>query len=269
MALPAITALASLGPTRVVGPAWTAELYRDCGLDPEAADPPEIAVLFKPAFRAAWEVRGVPRRIGLRGDLRDWLLTDPVDPVSGHRWEEYGSIAGVLGLDGLGWPEFAWRPGEETEVPEGAVLFLPGTRSGETVRWPHHRALADLLGGRAIFGGGPDEEALVAEIAGPHPRLGALSLGAFAALCCRVQAIVGNDSGLAHLACAARRAAGLDPAAVHVIFGSTVPERTGPQGATAWLGPRLPCAPCYAKRCEIGGAPCLELPAERLWEALK
>ena len=82
-------------------------------------------------------------------------------------------------------------------------------------------------------------------------------------------AIVGNDSGLTHLAAAAIRGAGDDPIKVHVVYGSTDPDRTGPQGTQAHAAAPLPCWPCYRKRCAIASeAPCLEVPVAALLQTL-
>jgi len=270
MALPAMAALARLGALGIRGPGWAKRLYRGLGElvdDPGAA---ELAVLFKPAFRAAWEARRVPRRIGLDTDHRRLLLSTALSPGDGHRTQDYAALAAAAGAVVSGEPSLATLPEERDAAPELAddvVLILPGSASGEVVAWPHHRALADLLGRRACFAGGPLEEGWLPGLAGPHRLLPTLPLGVFAAVAARVAAVVSNDSGLAHLAAAARRAAGCDPADVHVIFGSTDPARTGPPGSTAHVGPRPHCAPCYRKRCHHDLS-CLEVPVDRLLTAL-
>lgn len=269
LALSAIRALAQLGPTTVVGPRWARELYAHLGVavigtrDRIDAD---LAVLFKPAFRAAWATRHVPRRVGLSWDGRWWLLTTAVVPTGRHRLDDFAALAAAAGADpsARAPPEFAGQP---HEVPPDAVLLLPGTASPETVRWRAFRKLADALGDRAIFAAGPGEGGMLERIAGPHRRLPALSLPALAGVAARVRAVVGNDSGLTHLAAAARRAAGTDPSRVHVVYASTDPARTGPPGTTAWHGVRPPCWPCYRKRCPFG-APCRTASVQPLVDAL-
>ena len=59
MALPAMAALSRLGPLRIRGPGWARRLYRGLGEIVEDPGDAELAVLFKPAFRAAWEARRV------------------------------------------------------------------------------------------------------------------------------------------------------------------------------------------------------------------
>ena len=54
MAIPAVRAIARLGPTVVSGPAWAARMY---GLQNEPHHAADVGVLLKPSFSAAW-----PRR---------------------------------------------------------------------------------------------------------------------------------------------------------------------------------------------------------------
>ena len=269
MALPAITALAKMEPSIIIAPRWGDALYGELTatiVQPGGALRADTAVLLKPSFGAAWAVRKTPRRIGLCTDARWLLLTHAVVPGQRHRIDDFAAIARAAGAEVEGLPDYA-PPGEAPEVPDDAVLLLPGTASPRTARWKHFRALADLLGDRAILTGGPGDEAILAEVAGSRRVVPMLSLPDFAALASRVSAVVGNDSGLTHLATAARRGHGADPRDVHVVFGSTDPVRTGAPGATWHRGPSPSCWPCYAKRCPWD-APCLELPAEMVAEAL-
>lgn len=266
LALPALGALARAGPCRVVGPRWCADLY---GHLPWAPVPePARAVLLKPAFRAAWQARHIPERVGLAWDLRGPLLSRALRPQAGHRLDEYAAIAGLVGVAVSGLPALPPQAASLPALPPRFVLLLPLSASGATVSWPGHRPLADALtaaGQAVVFAAGPGEDEALARIAGQHACLPALPLGAVAAVACRAQAVVGNDSGLSHLAVAARRGAGLDPAAVQVVCGSTSAARTAPPGATVWtLNPALPCQPCYKKRCRVGGLPCLDLPVATL-----
>ena len=270
MAIPAVRAIARLGPTVVSGPAWASRMY---GLQNEPHHAADVGVLLKPSFSAAWSHRRLPKRVGHPGDWRRLLLTDPVDAVDGHRGRTYDQLAEAVGGEVSPLPLFSASPEERSRaprLPEGAVLLLPLSRSQATVGWPHYRRLADRLGDRAVFAAGPGECETLGEIAGSHRRLTPLPLGEFAAVAVQAEAVVGNDSGLAHLAQAARRAAGLVPSTVHVIFGSTDPSRTGPPGCTAHTAPPLPCAPCYKKRCALGhqAPPCLDVSVDAVMAAL-
>jgi ADP-heptose:LPS heptosyltransferase len=205
--------------------------------------------------------------VGLHGDGRWWLLSEAVLPGGGHRWEDYAALVEAAGAPRPELPSWPCRP--EPLAP-GAVLLLPGTASPETAAWRGHRALGDALAqrGRPVyFLAGRGEEERLASMAGPHPLLAARDLAGTAALCAGASAVVGNDAGLSHLAAAALRGAGRNPADLHVVYGSTCPERTGPPGATHHRAAALTCQPCYRKRCPWS-APCLEGRVEAVLAAL-
>lgn len=266
MALPAIEALTSLGPVAIDGPAWAAELYGSRCTQPPRAD---VAVLFKPSFSAAWRARRCGRRIGVRWDLRGPLLTDPVPETEGHRTKEYAAIAAIAGAEVTEPPRYTASAPPPAYLPDDYVLLLPLSKSTATVAWGGFRALADALGGRAIFAAGPGEDEALAAIAGPHRVLSALGLPSLAEVARLATAVVGNDSGLTHLAAAAIRGAGDDPIKVHVVYGSTDPDRTGPQGTRPHAIAPLPCWPCYRKRCAVASeAPCLEVPVAAVLQTL-
>ncbi len=271
LALPAVTALARRAPTRVIGPGWAADLYRGLGL---AADvEPTTAILLKPSFRAAWALRHIRRRVGVRWDARGPLLTDAVVRPPGHRLDEYAAICRVAGVRVHGLPTY--RADDIDGVPElarGAVLLLPGSASGAVVQWPRFSELAQRLvdhGLRPVFAGGPAEAGWIDRVAGSFPVLPALSIPHFGAAAAAARAVVGNDSGLSHLAAAARRGAGLAEGGVHVVFGSTDPAQTGAPGARVHKVDRPPpCWPCYAKRCSIG-VPCLDIDVSSVLATLR
>jgi ADP-heptose:LPS heptosyltransferase len=267
LALPAIAAMLGLGRLWIRGPRWCAELYAGLGDLGPCPERPDLALLFKPSWSAAWQARRARRRMGLHGDGRWWLLSEAVLPSGGHRWEDYAALVEAAGGARPGLPSWPCKP---DPLPAGAVLLLPGTASPETAAWRGHRALADalLLRGRPVyFLAGRGEEERLAPIAGPHPLLPARDLAGTAALCAGASAVVGNDAGLSHLAAAALRGAGRSPADLHVVYGSTAAERTGPPGATHHRAPALACQPCYRKRCPWS-APCLEGRVEAVLGAL-
>jgi len=255
MALPTIRALAKVAEVIVAAPAWGRVLYRplpvvERGEVPEA----DAAVLLAPSFRAAWEARHVPRRIGVRWDLRTPLLTDPVERLEEHRTLEYARLAAVLGVEVSGRPRFeATEEARSTcRQPAGHVALIPRSASGEVVEWPGFAALARAL---------PDAVVYV----GPHEDFeGGIELGLddLAAALERARVVVVNDSGLSHFACAVG-------ARTLVLHGSTTASRTGAVGSEALEGPDLECRPCYKKSCHIGGVPCLDIPVERVLSAIE
>jgi ADP-heptose:LPS heptosyltransferase len=271
MALPAIHAIARVGTVHLVGPPWAERLYASIDCTPSAS--PDAAVLFKPSFSAAWNVRHVSRRIGHNGHWRKWLLTEPLPPSDGHRTEGYAAIARAVNANVQGPPSFTTTPEEQREalrlVSDQSVLLLPLSKSQRTVGWPGFRALADAIGPRAVFAAGPGECEQLRLIAGPHQMLPPLDIGVFGAAAQRVAHVVGNDSGLTQLAAAARHSIECDPTTVHVVFGSTSPDGTGPIGCTPHQTAPLPCQPCYKKHCTIAAQPpCLNVGIESIQEAI-
>jgi ADP-heptose:LPS heptosyltransferase len=271
MALPAMQAIAEVGNCTVSGPSWINRLTVD--LADSSSGSHDVAVLFKSSFSAAWQARHVPKRVGLPTDMRGLLLTEAVVDPGGHRRDGYAALAQAVGAAVNSFPMFQPTDIERASAPDigpDSVLLTPLSRSQETVGWTGFRALADHLGERAVFAAGPGECEALASIAGPHRTLPPLPIGEFAAVAQRASSVVANDSGLSHLAAAARRSAELDPATVHVVFGSTDPEHTGAAGCTDHRLAPLDCQPCYRKRCHINAdqPPCLDVPMHRVAEAL-
>lgn len=247
MALPAVAALAALGPTTVYAPRWGAELY--AGLSVEPRDAPalgEVGVLLKPSFGAAWRWRHLPRRVGLVGAGRGWLLTDPLLVPPGHRREGYTAVARHLGASPGPRPVYRLR-GRAPPVPEGHVGLNPWSPS-PTVRWPRFAALARALGRPVVVYAGPGEGAAAAAATGGLPVVEGLSLPDFAAALDRCAVFVSNDSGAAHFADACG-------APVVMVHGSTAAARTGAGTPVEAEGPW--CRPCYRKWC-FNGLACLE-----------
>ena len=255
MAMPAIEALARIGEVTVQAPRWGADLYAGVPVRPRGPIEGgfDAAVIFPPSLRAAWECRSASRRIGVRGDFgRLWLLTDVV-PERVHRRDTYAALVEVLGARVSGEPAF---PGTWTPASRRRVGLIPISPSGATVEWQGFRALADRLDD-VVFFGGPGEDDRVAAIAGRHPRLVGAPLAEFAQQLRSCAVIVANDSGAAHFA----RACGVPTI---VVFGSTVPARTGAAGAIAVEVEQDPhCRPCYRKECRYA-LECLRIPVGRV-----
>ncbi len=282
-ALPALTALAAMGPLDLQAGRWGPELFRDLSarvlpFGPAPAGAYRVAVVFSPAVGAAWAVRRVPERIGVgravgvpgvpHADLR-WrrpLLTRTVDEAT-HQAETYNRLARAAGAHPQGVPAWQVRDGDPTPaVPRGHVGLNPVARGGDTRHWRGFALLAARLqayGIPVVWYGGPGEESAVAAAAacsGDAPRWVGLPLSAFGAALARCAAFVSVDTGAAHFA----RAVGAPTVVVHT---STSAARTGPAGAFAVEPAPLSCWPCYRPRCAIG-TPCASVPLSRVWEAL-
>lgn len=261
MALPALEALAGLGELTIAAPRWGPELYRDLparvlprGTLPAA----EIGVALSPSLRAAWHIRRARRRFGTPTDYRRWLLTDVV-PEAPHVRDTYTALAAAAGAAVAGLPRWRVRPDDPiVDVPEGHVGLNPISASGAVREWPGFGELARTLDGPVVVYGGPGEDdAVRAQSGGRTTRVG-LSLVAFGRALERCALFVSNDSGAAHFA----RACGVP---VLVLYGSTVPERSGPAGAHALVGPRPRCAPCARSWCPYDRE-CLRLEPARVRE---
>lgn len=271
MALPAIHALQAAGRVRLVGPKWAKALYGDHQTG--AADN-EIAVLFKPSWSAAWSARHHKTRIGLATDGRWPLLTRAVIPGGRHRVADYQAVARAAGAAPSGLPTFVGDDAIDPShppLPSNFVLMLPLTQSPRTAGWQGFGELAKRIGSdRVVFAAGPGEDAALRAMANASMVLPALGLGAFAVIARRAAVIIGNDSGLTHLAAAATRGASGDARKVHVVYGGTDPFHTGPPGTTPHHSAQPPCWPCYRKTCIFGSlAPCLDTQVATLQTAVQ
>ncbi len=143
-------------------------------------------------------------------------------------------------------------------VPPGALAFVPGARWA-TKRWPapRWRALvgAARAAGHPIVAVGGADEAHWAEGWGADLEAFGLSLPATAGLLAACAAVVGGDSGLAHLA----RAVGTPTV---MLFGPTpaAAHPPDPGRVDRWVA-GLSCRPCSAhgpRRCPLGHHACLD-----------
>ncbi len=194
---------------------------------------------------------GIPLRIGLRGGIRDPLLTraiaPPTEPARAHQaWESLR----LFGLDGNGaaLPPPALSLPARTRaaacaalapLPRPVVGLLPGAARGPAKRWPVTRfaALAQRLAAERECGvvalgtaGEAADCAAIAAAAGTRglSLAGRSDLIGWAALLAACDLVVANDSGGMHLAAALG-------VPVVAIFGATDPRRTGPLGRSATL----------------------------------
>lgn len=267
---PAVAALARAHPGLRLG-LVTRRRYHDL-----YAFHPDVDALYTLADAPAAEVavdlhnRLDTRRLALRSRRRvHWRKRQGVDLLRAalgrplHRDYRGGPhqverIASALGLDTRRAPRMylsdAWRRAAEALVPVGAVVLCPAA-SREVKRWPAFPACAAQLHGEGLVvrvAGGPGEDALLATVADALPGHGGAALpgdtplGVLAAAFERAAVVVGNDTGLLHLA------AGVGTRVV-AVFGPTPPGRWGPppdRGQVVTLDPA--CGPCS----DHGNRPC-------------
>ena len=163
--------------------------------------------------------------------------------------------------------------GERGWKRDRPVLALcPGAEYGEAKRWPAASFAAvarqQLRLGHAVWVMGSAGDANVAgEIAAAAPGTtdltGRTSLLDAVDLLSLADAVVTNDSGLMHIACALGRR-------VVAVFGSTSPEFTPPLGArTTVIENELDCRPCFQRECPLVHLNCLRgIAPERVIAAL-
>jgi len=170
----------------------------------------------------------------------------------------------VRGLEGI--PECFWDESlvtqplfyEKYKPLKDYIVIVPEARWQSKV-WPYSYweeffSITSCIRSRFEFvvtGSGKDK-ALVywasqieKKFSGVFNLVGKLSLRELVSLLKFSQAIVTVDTGPMHIACA------LEKKGV-AIFGPTSPKLTGPwKGAFVVLSSKLPCSPCFKKRCEL------------------
>jgi ADP-heptose:LPS heptosyltransferase len=133
----------------------------------------------------------------------------------------------------------------ETRAGAGTVVLAPGCKTGTMAakRWPHFAALAARFDDVVVVGTGDDMRAFD----GTPTRFPAhvrsfvdeLTLRETAELMAAAAIVVGNDSGLSHVAAAVG-------VATLMLFGPTDHECLGPMPSNATvLRAGLPCEPCW------------------------
>ena len=217
----------------------------------------------------------VPERIG-PSDGFAWMLNTQSAPFRGAPGHFLDRYARALAKR---WPQIQKLPWADykpvariDEKPSGPyACLIPGAGTPAKV-WEaaHYRALAERIGReglRVVVLGSADEKELGAFVAGEAGLnlCGATSLPEAAAWLAGASAVVGNDSGLCHLAAACGTP-------TLTLFGATDPLASAPYGPRAAFLRRdgVPCSPCMAKVCAVDGHPCLAgLAPETVWARLE
>jgi ADP-heptose:LPS heptosyltransferase len=229
---------------------------------------------------------GVPQRLGCGDGGVSLLLTHSVAfyKRQEHFVERYASVV-TRAFPELGPMGFtAFRPREEafvmrdTQAREAGfsgdyVVLAPGANSdSKRLSVPLFAALGRRLeaGGLrlVILGAGPVDQGLadllVEQLPGALNLVGRCSLSLSGAWVSRARALVGVDSGLAHLS----GGAGIPTLAV---FGPTRPQHSRPWGprVRALRDESLSCLECMSFICPLPGHPCMnDLDADLLWNEL-
>lgn len=215
---------------------------------------------------------GTSRRIGYRGNGRDWLLTDPVTQADNrkiHLSSEYAALAGrYSGMKEEALPApciippYDWKERLAGFGLDGSYLVLAaGAAYGPAKVWPSDRfaALAARLkaekGLRTVTVGSAKEEKYLENITGTDDDAlnlaGRSGIGDLMSVLRGAELVVGNDSGPVHVSAAM----GVPTVS---IFGSTSPVWTSPAGPRArTVTSGADCSPCFKKECPEGDTHCL------------
>ena len=241
---------------------------------------------FKSALIPWWAK--VPKRIGWHGEARYGLLNDR-RRLDAARYPRMIDRFMALALpEGAPVPERLLRPKLRADednrrtvverlhldltLSRPVAALCPGAEYGDAKRWPAGRfsAVAGhlLRAGYSVWLLGSAGDSRVAgEIAAAAPGAtdltGRTSLLDAVDLLSQADAVVTNDSGLMHVACALDRR-------VVAVFGSTSPEFTPPLGRLATVVENeLDCRPCFQRKCPLVHLNCLRgIAPERVIAAL-
>jgi heptosyltransferase-1 len=244
-----------------------------CGLDRHSAREPLAALAYQQRYAIDKNQHAVTRVRQLFAAVLDYPLPDsPPDYgiVSHFQYQQsrqnYSSKTEISPKNG---------PGQRNARP--TIIFLHGT-TWVTKHWPNNywlalaqRVTAAGLAVRLPWGN-VQEYARAQQIAADHPNISLIpksNLHGIATELAQAQAVVGVDTGLAHLAAA------LAVPSI-TLYGATQPARTGTYGQQQLhLQANFPCAPCLSKKCACRGLStvspaCYEdLSVDRVWGALQ
>jgi len=232
----------------------------------------DLGILLTNSFSSAWWFwQGkVKRRIGFRGNLRSWLLTDGIDlfQEKEHQVDTYKRLLTPLGIPPSDTkPQLYITEKEVTEAKEllhqrgfkgkGKLIGInPSAAYGPAKCWPaeRFRELAIKLLEKndvwLLFFGDSSADLLNKTICRDLSErainlAGVTSLRELMCLIKTCDLVLTNDSGPMHIA-----------AAMHVpliaFFGSTEPQKTGPYGQKeAVINKKVSCSPCFKRVCPI------------------
>jgi len=222
-----------------------------------------------------WAAR-IPRRTGWRGEMRYGLLND-LRPLDKRRLtmtvQRFVALAlpPNAPLGEIPRPELVIEPdavaaacrahGLAYASDEPLLALCPGAEYGPAKQWPANKyaelAAHHLARGWRVwlFGSEKDRpvcDNIAAQAEGCRNLAGRTTLAEALDLLSLADAVVTNDSGLMHVAAA------LDRPLV-ALYGSSDPSFTPPLNPRhVILSRRLPCSPCFERRCPLGHLRCLE-----------
>jgi heptosyltransferase-2 len=226
----------------------------------------------RPAL-AAWLAR-VPERIGVDESLAGLFNTcsGPFWTAEGPFLLRYHAVLKQRWPDLPSMPFADFDPGLAIDAPTQPYLCLMPGSTWPSKAWPWEYFRDLLLRARAegyavAVLGSPDELDTCSQVAGNEGinLCGRTTLKEAAAWLRGAAGVLGNDSGLSHLAAATG-------APVLALYGATDPGGSTPWGprSRALRRPGVPCAPCFKRDCFTPGQPCLrDLQPDLVWAELQ
>jgi len=223
-----------------------------CGLDRHSAREPLAALAYQQRYAISKNQHAVTRIRQLFAAVLDYPQPDsPPDYGIAKHFQHKSIRPTIICLHGTTWLTKHW--------PDKYWIALAQriTAAGFAVRLPW---------------GNPQEYARAQKIAAIDPNISLIpksNLHGIATALAQAQAVVGVDTGLAHLAAA------LGIPSV-TLYGATQPARTGTYGPQQkHLQADFPCAPCLSKKCTYQGfstisPACYEdLSVDKVWGTLQ
>jgi len=217
---------------------------------------------------------GIPERIGLIGELRQWLLTDArrLDEralrLMVERFAWLADAADAALTRPVPRPQLRVTEAERAQLRRRLGLaaagrvacFCPGAEYGPAKRWPAQffGELAQGLGaeGYAVWLVGSAKERDIGDVISGSCATAVNLCGrttlddAVVALSC-ADLVVSNDSGLMHVAAALDRP-------MIALYGSSSPSFTPPLSDRAHVVKHeVPCSPCFQRVCPLKHFDCM------------
>ncbi|MDM8565808.1 lipopolysaccharide heptosyltransferase I [Candidatus Halobeggiatoa sp. HSG11] len=217
-----------------------------CGLDYNSAREPLASVAYQKRYNIFKNQHAVTRVRQLFANVLDYKL--PNTP-----------------------PEYGIKNHFSQQLNNKQIVFLHGT-TWLTKHWPEDnwfklaKLVTDVGLNIKVPWGNSDEQQRALRIAAVHKNISLIPKGSLhdlAIILAQSQAVVGVDTGLAHLAAA------LSIPSI-TLYGATQPAKTGTYGDNQQhLLANVPCSPCLNKKCSANLICYNDLSVKKVWEALE
>ena len=247
----------------------------------------DVFYVLPTSFSSAWMAyrSQAKKRIGYRGNGRNWFLSEPFYYQAKHRSrhliEEYldlckDSLPSAKYQPTL-WIDQTWVQGQlqsfQSTLPTDFVCIAPGAVYGPAKQWPweYFQQVVIALEKRgipSILLGTQDDsltaEKIVSQKQTNNNLCGKTTVNQMIALLAKSKGLVSNDSGAMHVMAA------LNKPQIS-IFGSTSPVWTGPLNPQAFVQKTtLDCSPCFQRTCRFNHYQCLhKITPESVWKEVE